>query len=261
MELQALMQELEAAGTAQACKIYRRHGVPDPMFGVSFAKLGELKKRLKVNQELALGLWSTGNADARQLAVMLADPKAFSRAEWQAWAEETLCPSLASAVGDLAAKGPMAMDLAKAWSEDPRELVMRAGWSMVAQFAIGEGPGPSLDDAYFEAQLARIEAGLHAAPNRGRQNMHNALIAIGSRNAALEAKAIAAARRLGPVHIDHGETGCKTPDAEAYILKARAHNEAKAAKATAKAAEKSSTKPAAKTAAKAGAKAPSKATT
>jgi len=32
----------------------------------------------------------------------------------------------------------------------------------------------------------------------------------------------AAARRIGKVEVDHGDTSCKTPDAEPYILKASA---------------------------------------
>jgi hypothetical protein len=47
--------------------------------------------------------------------------------------------------------------------------------------------------------------------------MNNALIAIGSRNAALESQAIAAAGRIGKVTVDHGVTDCKTPDAATYI--------------------------------------------
>ena len=41
---------------------------------------------------------------------------------------------------------------------------------------------------------------------------------------------IAASRRIGKVMVDHGETDCKTPDAEPYILKARARAKEKAAK-------------------------------
>ena len=48
--------------------------------------------------------------------------------------------------------------------------------------------------------------------------MNSALIGI--RNRALEQKALAAAKRIGQVEVDHGETGCKTPDAAAYIRKA-----------------------------------------
>jgi hypothetical protein len=47
--------------------------------------------------------------------------------------------------------------------------------------------------------------------------MNNAVIAIGGRNPALAAAATAAAGRIGRVEVDHGETGCKTPEAAAYI--------------------------------------------
>lgn len=47
-------------------------------------------------------------------------------------------------------------------------------------------------------------------------------IAIGTRSETLEAKALAAAARIGKVIVDHGQTNCKTPDAVSYIKKARA---------------------------------------
>jgi hypothetical protein len=64
--------------------------------------------------------------------------------------------------------------------------------------------------------------------------MHNALIGIGSYGSkSLRDKAIAAAKRIGKVEIDHGETGCKTPDAVTYINKTVEYRAAKAAKAKA----------------------------
>ncbi len=40
--------ELAAAGTAQNRKIYARHGVEGVMYGVSFAHLGKLQKKIKI---------------------------------------------------------------------------------------------------------------------------------------------------------------------------------------------------------------------
>lgn len=57
----------------------------------------------------------------------------------------------------------------------------------------------------------------------GSDAMNSALIAIGCRNAKLEKLAVAAAKRIGPVEVDHGDTSCKTPDAVAYIAKTWAH--------------------------------------
>ena len=78
----------------------------------------------------------------------------------------------------------------------------------------------SLPDEYFEKFLGVIERAMHSRKNRVRHQMNGALIAIGIRNPALEKKAVAAAERIGKVEVDHGETGCKTPDAVPYIRRA-----------------------------------------
>ena len=58
--------------------------------------------------------------------------------------------------------------------------------------------------------------------------MNGALISIGGSNPALQKKALAAAGRIGKVQVDHGDTGCKTPDAASYILKMAERRSAKA---------------------------------
>jgi hypothetical protein len=45
---------------------------------------------------------------------------------------------------------------------------------------------------------------------------------MANRKASLEKPAIAAAKQIGKVEVDHGETSCQIPDAIAYIQKARA---------------------------------------
>ena len=49
--------------------------------------------------------------------------------------------------------------------------------------------------------------------------MNAALIGIGIRNSKLQKKAEAAAKRIGKIEVDHGQTSCKTPDAIPYIRK------------------------------------------
>ncbi len=88
VSLKDAMSALEKAGTAQARKIYARHGAKEPMFGVSFADLKVLMKRIGVDHELALALWDTGNYDARNLAVKIADPLRMSAKDLDRWASE-----------------------------------------------------------------------------------------------------------------------------------------------------------------------------
>ena len=49
--------------------------------------------------------------------------------------------------------------------------------------------------------------------------MNQALSFIGCRNPSLRKAATAAAKRIGTVEIDHGDTDCHTPDAAAYMLR------------------------------------------
>src|SRR5689334_6718592 len=65
MSLAEAMKTLEKAGSAQTRKTYARHGAQEPMFGVSFATMKTLVKRIGVDHELALALWDTQNHDAR----------------------------------------------------------------------------------------------------------------------------------------------------------------------------------------------------
>lgn len=55
MSLAEAMSALEKAGSEQTRKTYARHGASGAMFGVSFADLKLLMKKIKVDQELALG--------------------------------------------------------------------------------------------------------------------------------------------------------------------------------------------------------------
>ena len=83
-------------------------------------------------------------------------------------------------------------------------------------------------------EMPRIVKEIHRSPNRARHAMNMALVSIGLYRPGLEKKAIAAARSIGKVEVDHGETSCKTPDAVAYIRKVKAHEEKKAASKQAK---------------------------
>ncbi|MDE0653659.1 MAG: DNA alkylation repair protein [bacterium] len=210
----SVLAELEALGTAQNRKVYARHGVNEPMFGVSFAHLRKLGKKLRPDHDLAQALWASGNHDARVLALAVADPAQSGRSEIEVWATDLGNYVLIDEMAAFVARTPFLDGCAEDWIDDTSEWMASAGWTLVAQQALGDN---DLEDQYFELRLASIEAGIATAANRVRHCMNGALIAIGGRNEALRERATAAARRIGPVVVDHGETSCKTPEAVAYI--------------------------------------------
>jgi hypothetical protein len=222
MTLTGVMGELKKAGSAQTRKTYARHGAAEPMFGVSFATLKALTKRIGVDHELGLALWDTGNFDARNLAVKIVDPAKLTPADLDRWARETSPASKMSGcfVGMLAAESPHGAKKAVQWlgSKDVRER--SAGWSLLGQLAQRDETTP---DAVFEKRLAEIERTIHGAPNSDRHGMNMAVIAIGCRSRGLRKAALTAAKRIGKVEVDHGDTACKTPDAAEYIEKSWAY--------------------------------------
>jgi len=224
MTLAEAMGALERAGSAQTRKTYARHGAPEPMFGVSFAVLKTLVKRIGVDHDLARSLWDTGNFDARNLAMKVADPARMTSAELDRWARETLVRMCGGYVAMLAAESPLAEATAARWLAAPPGQERCAGWALVGQLA---GRHESIPDPWFAGRLSEIERSIHAAPDAEREVMNGAVIAIGGRSAALRVAALAAAKRIGKVEVDHGDTACKTPDAWEYIGKTWARAKAK----------------------------------
>lgn len=245
---QDVLRELEALGSEQTRKTYRRHGATEPMFGVKFGDLEKLRKRLGRDQALARALWQSKNHDARVLAAMIADPAAFDLETLARWQAEATCNLQSDAlIGHVGARLPAAAAAATAWLDATAEPQRRAGWVLVSHLA---QESHDLEDSFFANLLPRIQREIHEAPNRTREAMNRTLIAIGARSDGLARLATAAARKIGPVEVDHGDTDCKTPDAVSYIAKAREHR----AKQEAKHGGKAAAKPAKATAKKATAK-------
>lgn len=221
-----MVKRLRAAGTAQNRKVYARHGVETPMFGVSYGALGKLEREIKKScsdaerHEAAVRLWESGNHDARVLATRLADPEALRSRELDRWVGGTSNYIEASALAALVSRSGLALSKSKKWSASPREFVGQAGWNVLTDLLVAEA---ELDDAYLADRLAVIEAEVHCARNRVRYAMNNTLIQLGLRSPDWRKRCLAAAKRIGVVEVDHGETGCKTPDAAESIRKAVRH--------------------------------------
>ena len=210
----SVLAELESLGTAQNRKVYARHGVGEPMFGVSFANLRKFAKKLRHDHDLARALWASGNHDARVLALSVADPAKVTLDEIESWAAGMDNYVLIDEFSAFVAATPYFDACADDWTERDGEWAASTGWNLVAQQALRD---TDLPEGYFEERLATIESRIGTAANRVRHCMNGALIAIGGRNEALRARATAAAGRIGPVVVDHGETSCKTPEAIPYI--------------------------------------------
>ncbi len=233
--LSEVMARLEAAGTAQNRKVYARHGAAEPMFGVSYAELGKIAKKIKTDHDLARRLWDSGNHDARVLALRVADPAAMDVPLAGRWLRDVDNYILAEGLGGLCSQSPHARALSDAWRDSPAEWTASTGWFIVTCTA--EDP-----DAWsvqeLRGLLRQIEGEIGERPNRVRHEMNGALIVIALRDGNLRRSVLAATNRIGPVKVDHGQTGCKTPEVAPYVERTLAHRAAKAARQAERAAKR-----------------------
>ncbi|MFM8470938.1 MAG: hypothetical protein ACKODH_13410 [Limisphaerales bacterium] len=155
----------------------------------------------------------------------IVDPARMTSDDLDRWIHTSswalMCGSYAAM---LPAEGPDGAAKAAQWLAARDEPSRKAGWTLLGQLAQRDTTSP---DSTFEKRHAEIERTIHTAPNSERYIMNQAVIAIGCRNAALRKAALAAAKRIGKVEVDHGDTACKTPDAVEYIEKTWAHAKAK----------------------------------
>ncbi len=214
-----VMTELAKKGSEQTRNIYRRHGAPESMFGVKVGDLKPIAKKIKNNQQLALTLYDTGNADAQYLAGMVADGAQMTKRQLLSWASKASWYMVSEyTVPGVAVESKHAGELALKWMDAKKESVAACGWATYAGIvAVQEDDQLDLDE--IKQLLDRVVHRIGDAPNRVRYTMNGFVIAVGSYVAPLLKQAKAVAKKLGIVSVDVGETACKVPVATDYIAK------------------------------------------
>ena len=224
----SILTELESLGTAQNRKVFARHGVTGNHFGVSYANLDKLARRYRPQPELAAELWASGWLDARTLATKIAQAE-LPKQTLESWVRDVNDRVLSGDLTALVARTPHGKPLAEKWidrSPARSHWMVVTGWGVVGALADPRrSPDTIPANSWFRDRLATIQSGIGESPNMVRHTMNNALIGIGCSNSVLRKAAENAARKIGLVEVDHGETGCKTPEAMAYIARTWARRE------------------------------------
>lgn len=191
----AVVAELRRLATPRTRDGLARFAIPSHhAFGVTVADLRKLAKRLGRDHALALALWETGWYEARMLAAFVDDPGQVTAAQmdrycrdFDNWAiVDTLCFHLFD-------RTPHAWKRIVAWAKRRPEFERRAAFALLWGIALHDKQAP--DERFLEG-LALIEQATEDDRNFVKKAVNMALRAIGKRNAALHAAAIATAERL-----------------------------------------------------------------
>jgi hypothetical protein len=214
-----VMTELKKKGSEQTRKTLARHGVDIPMFGVKVADLKVIAKKIRGDQELALELYGTGNYDAMYLAGLVADGSQMTKKQLEEWSKSTDCEPISTyTVPWVATESPYARELALKWIDSKKPHVALSGWSTYSGI-LATRADEDLDLQEIQGLLDRVVKQIHSAPNKVRYMMNCFVISVGTYVKPLLKQAKQAARTIGEVTVDMGDTACKVPPALEFIDK------------------------------------------
>jgi 3-methyladenine DNA glycosylase AlkD len=219
MTVEEIMTELRSKGSDGIRRIFLKHGIKDPMFGVKIEYLKLIQKKIKMDYQLAKDLYETGNADAMYLAGLIADDKKMTISDLQNWARKAVSNNISEYTVPWVAAGSLyGYELALDWIDAPEEYIAAAGWATLAEL-VSLRENDCLDAETLKPLLARVVTHISTAKNRVRYVMNKFVIAAGIYEPAITNDAMAAAKKIGQVSVDMNGTACKVPDAAGYILK------------------------------------------
>jgi 3-methyladenine DNA glycosylase AlkD len=215
-----IMRELNALGSESIRNVLRKHGAQDPFFGVRIGDMKPIVKRIKVNYQLALDLYETGNYDAMYLAGLIADDQRMTRKDLNKWAKHAQSGHCSSTVPWVAAGSPVGIEMAREWIESQDGKIAAIGWSTWCSL-LALIPNDKLDLHELQKMLERVQKTIHQSPDQVRYAMNMFVIALAIYVSERRAAAIAAAQKIGRVQVDMGNTSCQVPYAPEYIERAR----------------------------------------
>ena len=189
------------------------------MFGVKVGDLKTILKKIKGRQELALELYDTGNTDAMYLAGLVANGALMTKQQLESWARGASWSMISEyTVPWVASESPLAAELAQKWIDAKQPSVVSSGW-MTWSAIVATRPDEELDLKALQKLLDRVTLQIHDSNNRVRSAMNGFVISVGGYVLPLQKKAREAAKKIGKVEVDVGDTACKVPLALEYIDK------------------------------------------
>ncbi|QBP42591.1 DNA alkylation repair protein [Paenisporosarcina antarctica] len=202
MNLELVMQELEALGKDRTKKMYGSNGAQEPFFGVATGAMKPIAKKIKKNQPLAEQLYTTGNYDAMYFAGIIADPKAMTEADFERWIDAAYFYMLSDyVVAVTLSETDIAQEVADKWIASGEELRMSAGWNCYC-WLLGSRPDGEFSESKINNMLELVRNTIQDSPERTKYAMNNFIYTVGVSYLPSHDKAVDTAKSVGPVEVN-----------------------------------------------------------
>jgi 3-methyladenine DNA glycosylase AlkD len=220
--LEETLKALESCGHPRVRDMNARNGAPENQFGVMMGDIRAIAKSIKVNHELGLQLWETGNVEAMLLATLIVKPKLLTEEELERMAASLTYSPGTGPIGftqqadwlmtNVIKQHPAKEALRQRWMRSDHPMLARAGWSLTAERIAKNPEGVDLG-----ALLDRIEAEMAGAPAPAQWTMNFSLGEIGINFAEHRQRALDIGERLGLYRDYPCSKGCTSPFVPIWI--------------------------------------------
>jgi len=213
MTLNETLKQLRALSNETVRAQNTKRGAGDNQFGVKLGDIRVLAKKIKINPELAMSLWETGNVDAQFLAALLVQPKNLSSKEINRMVRSVSFVQVADWLSSYVVRQhPDKEAFRLDWMAETDPWAARAGWDLTSERA-----GKSPDGLDAPALLARIESEMADADPKVQWTMNMTLATIGIHFPKHRKQAIAIGEKLGIYRDYPVSKGCTSPFAPIWI--------------------------------------------
>ncbi|MFS0661364.1 DNA alkylation repair protein [Niallia alba] len=205
MDLETVMQELEALGKERLKKMYMNNGAKEPVFGVATGAMKPIARKIKKNQSLAEELYVTGNYDAMYFAGVICDPPIMTEEDFERWIDAAYFYMLSDFVVAVSlAETNFAQAVADRWIESGEELRMSAGWSCYC-WLLGNRQDAEFSESKLASMLDQVKNTIHQSPDTVKSAMNNFIATVAISFVPLHEKAVETAKDVGLVEIKKGK--------------------------------------------------------
>ncbi len=187
--------------------------------GIGLTQLRKFAKTIQRDHRLAQSLWKTNHHEAKVLGLLLDEPKRITQeqAEAQVGAVEPgYLAHVFSSCDATLAKTDFAFQLAKKWVDQSDSLKKRCGYGLVYELSKSKRDAANRDP-FYHVRIDRIRKEIENADPCLKVAMGGALIGIGKRSPSLNAAAIVAAKEIGPIDFNDGDSKCEPMDVVKHL--------------------------------------------
>jgi hypothetical protein len=177
MKVTEMLSNLTAAGAKESRKLAAKGNELAKRILPSAEVIDSIRRKVKIDHAAALELWASGRQDARVLATMIADAGKVTSRHVDSWRNDLTDRVVASALGELAARGKVSLKDVSRWCDDEHEWTSVLGWSIV----VHQAADPRIPDEFFIERLDQIRDRAGIGSSAVNELMADALALIAER--------------------------------------------------------------------------------